>query len=89
MIELEVIDINADIKLESDAVVSGGTDDYEKLKNKPKLNGVEMIGNVQETDPTVPAWAKEANKPTYTPEEIKAVSEDSVITIEELQKMFE
>lgn len=39
------------------------TNDFtDELKNK--------LVNFEETDPTVPAWAKEAVKPTYTPEEI-------------------
>ena len=29
---------------------AGGTDDYEKLKNKPQLNGVELLGNKSFTD---------------------------------------
>lgn len=32
-----------------------------------------------ETDPTVPAWAKEANKPTYTASEVGALPADTVI----------
>ena len=31
-----------------------------------------------ETDPTVPSWAKAANKPTYTADEVGALSEDSL-----------
>ena len=33
-----------------------------------------------ETDPTVPAWAKEANKPTYTASEVGAQESDLVVT---------
>lgn len=33
---------------------------------------------VKETDPTVPAWAKEANKPTYTAAEVGALSADTL-----------
>lgn len=33
-----------------------------------------------ETDPTVPAWAKAATKPTYTAAEVGAATEDFVIT---------
>lgn len=32
-----------------------------------------------ETDPTVPAWAKEANKPSYTPSEVGALPSDTHI----------
>lgn len=96
---------------------TGGTTNYEKLSNKPKLNGVTLEGNktldqvgvlaknqgsnnsgkflsvgsdgnvvpadapsggeggggiTEETDPTVPAWAKEPTKPTYTAVEVGA-----------------
>lgn len=34
----------------------------------------EADGTIVETDPTVPAWAKEPNKPTYTAEEVGAAA---------------
>ena len=40
-----------------------GTSDYNKLKNKPTLNGKEIIGAMKEEDPTVSGWAKEPTKP--------------------------
>lgn len=49
-----------------------GTSDYNSLSNLPKLNGKVIKGNVSETDPTVPMWAKQPNKPTYTAEEVGA-----------------
>lgn len=55
-----------------------GTSDYNKLKNKPKLNGNEIIGEVEEIDPTVPTWAKAETRPVYTPEDIGAMAEGSV-----------
>lgn len=33
-----------------------GTSDYNKLKNKPTLNGNEIIGAMEEEDPTVSGW---------------------------------
>lgn len=33
----------------------------------------------EETDPTVPAWAKEANKPTYTASEVGALPADTAL----------
>lgn len=36
-------------------------------------------GVVVETDPTVPAWAKEPNPPTYTAEDVGALPADTVI----------
>lgn len=38
-----------------------------------------FITNFTETDPTVPFWAKQPNKPSYTAEEVGALSEDTVI----------
>lgn len=37
----------------------GGTSDYNKLANKPSINGTTLIGNYDEIDPTVPQWAKD------------------------------
>lgn len=37
---------------------------------KKKLDGLK---NLEESDPTVPAWAKEATKPSYTAEEVGAL----------------
>lgn len=81
----------------------GGTSDYTKLNNKPKINHCELNGDVSlddlgifiptktsdiendsgfitdETDPTVPAWAKEPTKPTYTAAEVGALPSDTPI----------
>jgi hypothetical protein len=69
--------------------VSSGTMDYDDLSNKPSINSVELSGNKTsadlglqpagsyltiEVDPTVPAWAKESTKPTYTASEVGAVA---------------
>ena len=58
-----------------------GTSDYNKLKNKPTLNGKEIIGAMEEEDPTVPAWAKTETRPVYTPEDIGAMAEGSVTSV--------
>ena len=42
------------------------------IKNKPNVV-------TQEVDPTVPAWAKEPTKPTYTAEEVGALPEDTTL----------
>lgn len=47
------------------------TDEY---KNKVDS----ALDNYVESDPTVPAWAKEAKKPTYTPEEVGAEASGTV-----------
>lgn len=76
----------ADVKLN---VSSGdGTNDYEDLINKPKLNGQTIIGDMEEIDPTVPDWSKASTKPTYTAEEVGAVGSDNAIPLEELALLF-
>lgn len=57
--------------------------------SKIRLNGINYnlkdaearnaINNFEETDPTVPAWAKAANKPTYTANEVGALPNTTVI----------
>ena len=50
------IEINEDketLTLGLDEKFVEGTSDYNKLKNKPKLNGNEIIGEVEEIDPNV------------------------------------
>lgn len=44
---------------------------------KEKLDDLKNIA-FEETDPTVPAWAKAASKPTYTAAEVGALSADSL-----------
>lgn len=39
-------------------------------------------GISKETDPTVPTWAKQPNKPTYTADEVGAIGKDEVIEID-------
>ena len=58
-----------------------GTSDYNKLKNKPTLNGKEIIGAVEEIDPTVPTWAKAETRPVYTPEDVGAMAEGSITSV--------
>lgn len=68
-----------------------GTSDYNKLKNKPTLNGNEIIGAMKEEDPTVSGWAKEPTKPSYTAEEVGAIKNDEikVISLDELNSLWE
>lgn len=57
----------------------GGTTDYDELDNKPTLNGVTIQGSMDETDPTVPAWAKTPNKPSYSAAEVGALPDNTPI----------
>lgn len=50
---------------------------YEDLA--ARIQALEQGAITQETDPTVPAWAKKQSKPTYTPEEVGALPADTKI----------
>lgn len=58
-----------------------GTSDYNKLKNKPILNGKEIVGTVEEIDPTVPMWAKTETRPVYTADDVGAMAEGSITSV--------
>ena len=73
-IELEM-ENDTELRIECEQIYI--MDDYEQLKNKPRLNGKEISGDMYETDPTIPEWAKAQNKPSYTPEEVNAVNNDN------------
>lgn len=64
---------------------------YKELSDKPKLNGETIDGNVNESDPTVPAWAKEPTKPKYTPAEIGAMEAGSMAELDagDFEEMWE
>ena len=62
--------------------------DYQKLDNKPSINGTELYDNYDEIDPTVPGWAKTQSKPSYTADEIGAVSGQDTIKYDEIDRMF-
>ena len=49
-----------------------------ELLDKPKLNGETIEGDMNETDPTVPDWAKTPTKPEYNAEEVGAIPEGAI-----------
>lgn len=81
-IQMNIQDESNKLQIEAlDEKFVEGTSDYNKLKNKPKLNGNEIIGEVEEIDPTVPLWAKAETRPVYTPEDVGAMAEGSVTNV--------
>lgn len=89
-------DNEIDATVEKDEEINGimeanivASDDYERLKNLPKLDGRVIKGDIPELDPTVPNWAKEKNKPEYNAEEIGAVNEDDAIPLETIASWFD
>ena len=103
ILEIEKLQINEELPIESEVTgtldlsegkeiykeQTGGTRNYDELENLPSLNGEKIIGDVKERDPTVPEWAKAPTKPTYQADEVGAISEESAISIAELQKICE
>lgn len=63
----DIKDLNENFKKIDDAIASGGT------------GGGTGGGIVTETDPTVPSWAKQPSKPTYTAAEVGALPDTTVI----------
>ncbi len=53
----------------------------EDIPTKPEDIGAQPSGNylTKETDPTVPSWAKQQNKPTYTASEVGALPNNTKI----------
>lgn len=72
--KLDGIASGAEVNVQSDwNVTSTSSDAF--IKNKPTnvsafTNDAGYLTSYTETDPTVPAWAKEASKPSYTASEI-------------------
>ena len=94
ILDLQIADDESKINLESESV-SVPERDYEKLRNKPRINGKELVGDVkldllaEEKDPTVPDWAKQPTKPDYSAAEVGALAKTDVISCADLQKMWE
>ena len=85
-IELEM-ENDTEVRIECEQIYI--MDDYEQTKKQTPLRiGKEISGDMYETDPTIPEWAKAQNKPSYTPEEVNAVNNDNAITIEEIEAIF-
>ena len=53
-----------------------GLENYDDTAIKARIQALE---NAEETDPTVPSWAKAEHKPTYTASEVGALSSDTFI----------
>lgn len=64
---------------------------YNDLTDKPTLDGKTIVGDMAETDPTVPNWAKAETRPVYTAEEVGAMAEGAVeeIGTAELSTLWE
>ena len=78
-------DVMQAIRDSSDLAPVASSGDYNDLINKPeipsKISDLQNDSNflTQETDPTVPSWAKQPAKPSYTAQEVGALPSDTVI----------
>lgn len=66
-----------------DAVLDAAKRAEEAAERAENAGGGSGGGITQETDPTVPAWAKAEQKPTYTAEEVGAASKEEVDKLSE------
>ena len=93
-VEDNAVELNTVINNETKRVssvreyVENVADDYELLKNKPSLDGVEIIKDIHEQDPTIYQWAKKPIKPSYVANEVDAVPIDDIVTIAEINNIF-
>lgn len=71
---LDFIDDEFELDMES-TVDTGGTKNYNQLINKPKLDGVELIGDVK--------------KPEYTAEEVGAVDINDVLSFSDIKEAWD
>lgn len=84
-LDAEILPLDADMGVVTNM---GGTKDYRKLGNKPTINGTELFDNYDEIDPTVPEWAKQESKPSYTAQEVGAVDEKAEMTHTDLNTVW-
>lgn len=56
---------------------------YNDLEDKPRLNGETIVGDMVETDPTVPNWAKSPTPPEYTAEDVGAIPEGTIRVLDD------
>lgn len=82
-------EIPIEITFKEEIVIDGETRDYRKLINKPTINGEELYDNYDEIDPTVPSWAKEETKPSYTAEEVGAIDQNSEMSLADIKAVWD
>ena len=89
--QIEGVELSGDVSLEDIGAAAAEdlfSGDYNDLTNKPTIptvptdvsafnNDAGYITGYTETDPTVPSWAKEENKPSYTASEVGALADST------------
>lgn len=90
VIELGVNDASENVELNpADSILVN--DDYNRLRNLPKLDGRPIVGDIPELDPTVPDWAKAATPPEYTAEDVGAIPDGAITVLDagDFEEMWE
>lgn len=77
-----------EIYLNDDEVMTGGKTLGDRLAEMQEdiRDAAEQGGIQQESDPTVPSWAKQPEKPTYTPQEVGAVPSQGYVEYTQAEK---
>ena len=74
----------ANVEPKADKVINAIAGNFAALDNEGNLvdsghSHSDYLTSFTETDPTVPAWAKESEKPSYTPQEVGALPDNTFI----------
>lgn len=78
-IPMEIDDVDLNLDYDGTVVLSRS---YNDLEDKPRLNGETIVGDMVETDPTVPNWAKAPTKPEYSANEVGAIPEGEMVQLD-------
>lgn len=80
-----------EMHLNGDEVNIHQSGSYIDLMDKPTLNGKTILGDMEETDPTVPSWAKTPTRQVYTADDVGAIGKNDLqeIGIIELENLWE
>lgn len=62
---------------------------YNDLTDKPTLNGQTIQGDMEESDPTVPEWAKRPQRPEYSAEDVGAIPSGAALGKSDLEYMWD
>ncbi len=88
--------LDNDSKYQTESDVNTKLEEYAKKTDIPAVpttvseleNDSKYLTEYTETDPTVPEWAKQESKPTYTAEEVGALPADTVIPTVDVDKEY-
>ena len=69
----------SDLENDSGYITSAPVSSVNSKTGAVVLDASDVGAIAQETDPTVPSWAKQANKPTYTASEVGALPDSTTI----------